>query len=70
MDTRPVCREIKAYEIATYMIKHNLTISDTAKHFNMNMPTVKKYVNELLKEVSFSLWMEVQEHIKKVTDVK
>lgn len=47
--------EERAVEIAYYIIEHNATVRQTAKHFGVSKSTVHKDVTERLLQVNRSL---------------
>lgn len=55
-------------EEANYIIKHNATLRETAKHFKLGKSTIHKDMNERLKNINIDLYLEIKdimtEHIK------
>ncbi len=57
--------EERAVEIASYIIKHNATVRQTAKNFGISKSTVHKDISERILKINPSLAHEV----RKVLDV-
>ncbi|WRS28599.1 sporulation transcriptional regulator SpoIIID [Oscillospiraceae bacterium MB08-C2-2] len=52
--------EERAINLAQYIIKHNATVRQTAKKFNISKSTVHKDVSERLKTINESLYNSVK----------
>ncbi len=57
--------EERAIEIGQYIVKHNATVRQAAKHFGVSKSTVHKDVTDRLMEINTSLAKEA----RKVLDI-
>lgn len=57
--------EERAMEVARYIIDHNTTVRQAAKHFGISKSTVHKDVSDRIQQVNPALAMEV----RKVLDI-
>lgn len=53
--------EDRACELAIYIIETKSTVRAAAKHFGISKSTVHKDITERLKEINYSLYMQVKE---------
>ncbi len=53
--------EIRAVELATYIIENGATVRSTAKKFGVSKSTVHKDVSERLKKINPKLYKEVKD---------
>lgn len=52
--------DLRAAELAEYMIEHKTTVRDTAHHFGISKSTVHTDITEKLRNLSPSLYSEVR----------
>ena len=53
--------DLRARDLAVYILEHRATVRDAAKHFGISKSTVYKDVTERLRRVSPSLWAQVRQ---------
>ena len=53
--------EERACELAIYIIETKSTVRAAAKHFRISKSTVHKDITERLREINYSLYMQVKE---------
>ena len=53
--------DLRARDLAVYILEHRATVRDAAKHFGISKSTVHKDVTERLRRVSPSLWAQVRQ---------
>ena len=52
--------DVRACDLAVYILEHRATVRSAAKHFGISKSTVHKDVTERLRRVSPSLWAQVR----------
>jgi putative DeoR family transcriptional regulator (stage III sporulation protein D) len=52
--------EQRARDLALYIIEHNATVRDAAKHFGVSKSTVHKDLSERLRHIDRALYVQVR----------
>ena len=52
--------DVRACDLAVYILEHRATVRGAAKHFGISKSTVHKDVTERLKRASPGLWAQVR----------
>ena len=50
----------RACKLAVYIIENKATVRGTAQHFGLSKSTVHKDISERLKNINFSLYLQVR----------
>ena len=53
--------DMRARDLAVYILEHRATVRSAAKHFGISKSTVHKDVAERLRRCDRSLWVQVRE---------